>query len=51
MPSYLIQSVILGKTTGPWNIGHSDLQKYEVACSMKMNKYPKYDAYLLEPEI
>ena len=27
MPSYLIWSEIQGKTNGPWNIGHNDLQQ------------------------
>ena len=47
MPSYMISSETQGKLTGPWNIGHSDLQKYEVTCSVELNKYSKYDAYLL----
>ena len=48
MPSSLKGSEIHGKITGPGNIGHSDVQKNEVACSVKLNKYPKYDAYLLD---
>ena len=54
MPSDLIGSEIQGKITGPRNIGHSDIQEYEVTRSVKPNKYQKYDAYLLldrEPEI
>ena len=47
VPSYLIGSAIEGKTPGQWNIGHSDLQNYEVTCSVKLNKSPKYDACLL----
>ena len=46
MPYYLIPSEKQGKITGPSHIGHSDLQKHEVTCSVKPNKYPKYDAYL-----
>ena len=48
MPLYLIWLEIQGKVTGPGNIGHTDLQKYEVTRSMELNKYPKYDAYLLD---
>ena len=47
MPSFLIRSEIQGKITGPLNIGHSDLQKYEVTRIVKL-KYPQYDAYLLD---
>ena len=38
-----IRSDIQGKITGPWNIGHSDLQIDEVIHSVRQNKYPKYD--------
>ena len=31
-----------------WNICHSDLQKYEVTRSVKCNKYPKYDTYVVD---
>ena len=48
MPSYLIGSEIQGKITGPLNIGHSHLKPYQVIRSVKLNKYPKYDAYLLD---
>ena len=48
MPSYLIQSEIRGKITGPRNIGRSDLQKYEVYRGVRLNKYQKYAADLLD---
>ena len=44
MLSYFIGSEIQGKITGPWNIGHNDLQKHEATRSVKLNKYQKYDA-------
>ena len=47
MPSYLIQSEIQGKISGPY-ISHSFLKKYEVTCSVKLNKYSKYDTYQLD---
>ena len=46
MLSYLVRLEIQDKIAGPWNTGHSDLQKNEVTHSVKLNKYPKYDAYL-----
>ena len=48
MLSYLILSEIQGKITAPLNVGQNDLQKYEVICSVKLYKNPKYDAYLLD---
>ena len=52
MPSYLIGSEIKGKITGPRNIGQSDLiffvGHFDLYFSVKLNKYPKYDAYLLD---
>ena len=47
MPSYFLLSEIQDKTTGPSNIGHSNLQTYAVIRSVKLDKYPQYDAYLL----
>ena len=44
--SYLIGSEIQGKITGPLNIGHKEIQKYEGTRSVKLNKNLKYDAYL-----
>ena len=32
------------KNTGPGKIDLSDLQKYEVIDSVRLNKYPKYGA-------
>ena len=29
-------------------MGHSDLQKYEVTDSVRLDKYPKYDAFLFD---
>ena len=46
VPLYLILSEKQGKITGQQNLGHSDLQKYEVTRSVKLNKYLNYDAYL-----
>ena len=46
MLSYLIWPKIQGKITGPGNIGHSDLKHYEVTDSVRLIKYPKYDAFL-----
>ena len=37
-------SEIQGKIAGPWNIGHNDL-KNEAPRRVKLNKYPKHDAY------
>ena len=43
-----------GKITEPWNKGHSDLQtvgghwQYQTEQSVKLNKYQKYGAYLLD---
>ena len=48
MRFYLIRLETQGKIIGPWNIVHSGLQKYGVIRSEKLNKYPKYDAYLLD---
>ena len=41
---YKIEPEIQGKITGQGKIGLSDLQKYEVIDSVRLNKYPKYDA-------
>ena len=38
MSFYKIRSEIQDKITGPWNIGHSVLQKYAVTCSVELNK-------------
>ena len=46
MPFYLIQSEIHGKITGPYRSQRHT--KYEVTCSVKRNKYPKYDVYLFD---
>ena len=43
-PSQIIQGTILE----PRNICYSDLQKYKVNGSATLNKYPVYDAYLLD---
>ena len=48
MPSDLIGSEIQDQITGLFKIDHSDLQKYEVIGSVRLNKYPKYDAFLFD---
>ena len=48
VPPYLIPSKIQGKITGQLNIGHSDLQKYEVTRRVTLNKEPKYDICLFD---
>ena len=50
MPSYLIELEIQGKFSGSRNVGHSDLQKYEVTGSVKLSKFQWYDAYLLDKD-
>ena len=48
MAIYKIEPEKQGKITGPWNRGHSDLQKYEVTDSVRLNNYPQYDTFLFD---